>query len=60
MAARKGTIKAKVEMDPTYKVPRRLYEIDEPASNGDPREVEEECRSDGVDHGLAEHLDERT
>jgi len=41
MAARKGTIKAKVEMDPTYKVPRRLYEIDEPASNGDPREVAE-------------------
>ena len=34
MVARKGTIKAKVEMDPTYKVPRRLYEIDEPASNG--------------------------
>jgi hypothetical protein len=41
MVARKGTIKAKVEMDPTYKVPRRLYEIDEPASNRDPREVAE-------------------
>ena len=29
MVANKGSIKAKVEMDPKYKVPRRLYDIDE-------------------------------
>jgi len=41
MVASKRTVKAKVEMDPRYKVPRRFYEIDEPASKGDPREVAE-------------------
>jgi len=39
--ANKGSIKAKVEMDPTYKVPRRLYDIDEPGSKGDPRDIAE-------------------
>ena len=41
MVARKRTVKAKVEMDPRYKVPRRFYDIDEPASKGDPRKVAE-------------------
>jgi Zn-dependent metalloprotease len=41
MVARKSTVKAKVEMDPTYKVPRRFYDVDEPASKGDPREIAE-------------------
>src|SRR5215208_1242565 len=39
--AKKRTIKAKVELDPTYKVPRRFYDVDEPASTGDPREIAE-------------------
>lgn len=41
MVARKSTVKAKVELDPTYKVPRRYYDVHEPASKGDPREAAE-------------------
>jgi fungalysin metallopeptidase (M36)/peptidase YpeB-like protein len=41
MVAKKSTVRAKVEMDPRYKVPRRFYDVDEPVSKGDPREVAE-------------------
>lgn len=40
--AKQSAVKAKVEMHPTYKVPRRFYDIEEKASKENPREIAED------------------
>jgi Zn-dependent metalloprotease len=40
MAARKK-LRGKLEMSPTYKVPKRIYDIDAPASSKKPRQIAE-------------------
>jgi hypothetical protein len=40
--AKQRVVKAKVELHPKYKVPRRLYDIDEEASTGDTRQIAED------------------
>jgi hypothetical protein len=40
--ARSRSVKAKIEVDPTRRVPRRIYEVDEPAVEGEPRQVAEQ------------------
>jgi Zn-dependent metalloprotease len=35
-------VKAKIELNPKYKVPRRFYEINEEASTGNPRQIAED------------------
>ena len=39
---RKRPVKAKAEFHPKYKVPRRLYDIEEKASTGNPRKIAED------------------
>jgi Zn-dependent metalloprotease len=39
--AKAQSIQAKTEMHPTYKVPRRFYDIDEPPSDAEPRRIAE-------------------
>jgi hypothetical protein len=40
--AKQRAVKAKVELHPKYKVPRRLYDINEEASTGDTRQIAED------------------
>lgn len=40
--AKQRAVKAKVELHPKYRVPRRLYDIDEEASTGDTRQIAED------------------
>lgn len=40
--ARSRSVKAKTEVDPQTKVPRRIYDINEPESEGQPREIAEQ------------------
>src|SRR4030095_5474115 len=40
--AKQRAVKAKVELHPKYKVPRRLYDIDEEASTGNTRQIAED------------------
>ena len=39
--AKQRAVKAKVELHPKYKVPRRIYDIDEEASTGNTRQIAE-------------------
>ena len=42
LMAKQRAVKAKVELHPKYKVPRRLYDIDEEASTGNTRQIAED------------------
>jgi Zn-dependent metalloprotease len=40
--AKSRSVKAKIEVDPKLKVPRRIYDVEEPAVEGEPRQVAEQ------------------